>query len=124
MIKFSNPRRRAEFTDWPNGSKRVNCVFDMEFKLGKGWRFTRTTTGKPKTTTYGREGCVVDGEDGKTYLIQRAGQFNFINIFRSDFMAAHFGVNGDNCVFPDNNPELYAELDSLIEAANSTGVML
>ena len=88
----------------------------MEYKPNKGWRFTRTTTGKPKTTTYGREGCIVDGEDGKTYLIQRAGAFNFINIFAHDFMSAHFGQNGDNAVFPESNPALFAELDAMIES--------
>jgi hypothetical protein len=116
MVKFSNPRLRAEIQDYPlGGSKRGLCVFQLEQHPKRGWRFTRTTTGKPKTATYGREGAVVDGDNGRTYLIQRADSFNFINVWGSDFK----NVIDAPSVFPESNPELYAELDALIDLAQS-----
>jgi hypothetical protein len=119
VITFSNPRLHAEFTDWPlGGAKRGLCVFHIEHNPKRGYRFTRVTTGKPKTCTYGREGAIVDGSDGKTYLIQRAGSFNFISIYRHDFMSASFGTNGDHSIFPENT-ELFAIMDNLIIQANS-----
>ena len=112
MITFSNPRQQATFTDWPlGGSKRGNCTFSVEFKKGKGWRFSRVTTGKPKTSTYGGRCAIVDGSDGRTYLLQFAGAFDFIKIMRSDFMDAT-GEVGTGSVFP-NNP-LYQDLTALL----------
>jgi len=70
MITFSNPRLTATFDNWPlGGARRGRCVFGIEFNPNKGYRFTRVTTGKPKVTTYGGAGAIVDGSDGRTYLI-------------------------------------------------------
>jgi len=111
MVKFSNPRLEATIPDWPLANfKRGWCVFYLE-QHSKKWRFVRTTTGKPKKATYGGEGAIVDGDDGKTYLIQRAGAFDFINVWDSSFHS----VSG---VFPESAPELFAELDDLIKQAN------
>ena len=42
-------RRRllATFDDWPSGGKRVRCAFAVERHAKRGWRVSRTTTGKP-----------------------------------------------------------------------------
>jgi len=120
MIKLSNPRLHAAFTDWPlGGNKRGTCVFHVEHKPGKGYRFTRVTTGKPKCSTYGRESAIVDGDDGRTYLIQRVNGFSFISVQRSDFMSANLGEGANGAIFPESNPELFAELNALITQANS-----
>ena len=112
-ITFSNPRLRAEFADWPSGGRRVPCVFQVERKAGK-WRVSRTTTGKSKTTTYGGAVCIVDGSDGKTYILQDS-VYGFINIRRFDFLDAsvvELGRRG--VVTTQEDPVLHAELTKLI----------
>ena len=126
MVTFSNPRLRAEFADWSlGGSKRGRCVFHVERHDKRGWRFVRTTTestgrvNKPKKETYGGKAAIVDGSDGKTYLIQFAGIYDFITIRRHDFMCADPKViGGDHAVFPEKD-ERYNTLKDLIEAANA-----
>lgn len=124
MITFSNPRLKAEFNDWPSGSHRVKCVFEVIHKPGKGWKFNRTTwnpkTGlpnKPKADiAFGRQACIVDGDDGRTYLIQRTASFNAISVYSSDFYSAQ--IDGNNSYFSVGHP-LYAVLSDLIDQANS-----
>lgn len=60
VLTFSNPRLRAEFTDWPiGGSNRGQCIF---------------TWCKPKCSTY------ADRSTSKN--------FNMVSIHRHDFMSA------------------------------------
>ena len=120
MLKFSNPRRKATFTDWPLGlQKRGQCVFEVEANK-KGERINRTTTGKPKSDiAYSGKGCIVDGSDGRTYLLQFSDVYGFITIYQSNMMCAQFGTNGDHAAFPDSSPERYAELKALIDTANA-----
>jgi hypothetical protein len=107
-MKFSNPRLRAEFDDWPlGGNKRGKCVFQIEHDQKRGWRVTRTTTGKPKVRTYGGQAAIVDCDNGRTYILQFARIYDFITIIRSDF----FDEAG---VFPESQPELHKELSALI----------
>jgi len=88
MITFSNPRLTATFEDWPlGGNKRGKCTFTAEHRPNKGWRVSRVTTGKPKTTTYCQKLAIVDGSNGKTYILE-ATPYNMIGIVRSDFMSA------------------------------------
>lgn len=65
---FSNPRTEATIENWPSGSKRVTAEFKVETN-NKGSRVVRTTTGKPKMTTYYLKMVLVDGDDGKIYAI-------------------------------------------------------
>ena len=117
MLTFTNPRLNAQFDNWPSGSKRVNCVFNIESHPKRGFRCTRTTTGKPKANTYGGKAAIVDGSDGRTYLIQHAGLYDFIKVSASDFMDAQEAVIGfKSAVFPDH--PMYAVLKALIEQAN------
>jgi hypothetical protein len=121
-VKFSNPRLHAPIQDYPlGGNKRGLCVFNIESHPKRGYRCTRQTTGKPKAHTYGGKAAIVDGDDGRTYLIQFAGSFNFIKVSRSDFMDASGEVTGTGTggVFPESHPERYAELKALIEQANA-----
>ena len=123
MIQFSNPRLSADFENWPlGGNRRGLCTFNVEYKPNKGWRFSRKTTGKPKTATYGGKAAIVDGDDGKTYLIQFAGQYDFIQIRKSDFMSASGCIGNakdpQKCAaFPGD--EVFLDLQRLILIANS-----
>jgi hypothetical protein len=116
MITFSNPRLSATFSDWPlGGNKRGECKFWIETHPKRGHRFVRQTTGKPKTATYGGRGAIVDGSDGRTYLIQYAGAFvGFIKVWCHDFMCPLPEVHPSS-VFVDTQPELYETLKGLIE---------
>lgn len=123
MILFSNPRLRAKFTDWPSGRNRVQCVFQVH-RAAKGWRVSRATTDKhgawckPKLTTFAGHTCIVDGDDGKTYILEHAGQYDFITIRRSDLLCASQAELGhDYAVFSRNLPERHAELLALIAQA-------
>ena len=68
MIQLSNPRTEATIEDWPSGRKRVTAHFIVE-TTKHGQRMARTTTGKPKKTTYYQRMVLCDGDDGKTYLL-------------------------------------------------------
>jgi hypothetical protein len=115
-MKYSNPRLVAEFNDWPiGGTHRGQCKFEVEpAKPGKGVRISRTTTDKygrwckPKVTTYGGPAAIVDGADGKTYVLQmRMG--NTVCIWEHSLQYTTYIRAGD--------PE-FAELKTLIEQAN------
>lgn len=77
MFKFSNPRTRAVFEDWPSGRFMTKCGFLVHTDPKKGERVSRITHDKngkpckPKFTTYATEWAIVDGENGKTYLLAR-----------------------------------------------------
>lgn len=113
-IAFDNPRLRAEFADWPSGGKRVSCVFQVEHHPKRGWRIGKTTTGKPKFSTYGGQAAIVDGSDGKTYLLQVAEGYGFVKIMSHDFMNAPAAIGMESAVFASNEPDLHRELLKLI----------
>jgi hypothetical protein len=121
-IKFSNPRLEATFPDWPYGSnKRGECRFWVENHATRGYRVGRQTFGKPKYDTYGGRAVIVDGSNGKTYILQfayqSAGISNFIKISRSDFMNAGMDDLGrDSAVF-SRDVDDYATLKALIDSA-------
>ena len=118
MITFSNPRLNATFDDWPlGGTRRGTCTFQVETNA-RGSRTLRTTTGKPKASTYSDKCCVVDGSDGKTYLLHYNKTYNAVSIYQSDNAHnAHFGEPGDSYVPQDTKPELFATMFSLIHSA-------
>ncbi len=86
MLTFSNPRRKATFTDWPlSFTKRGECTFEVHNMGKKGERVSRTTTGKPKFTTYASKAAIVDGSNGKTYLLLYSNNYGeSIRIASSD----------------------------------------
>lgn len=69
MTAYSNPRMSATVEDWPSGSRRVTAVFTIEQVPGKGERAVRVTTGAPKKLTYAPRMRIVDGDDGRTYIV-------------------------------------------------------
>lgn len=110
-LTFSNPRLIAEFSDWPSGGQRVNCVFRIEEKKNKGVRCSRMTTNKsggwcnPKFTTYNYQMRIVDGSDGRTYIVANAFPYQMVKIIRSDFF--------DEGTIFDNNVEDFAKIKQL-----------
>ena len=73
--QFSNPRREAMIDDWPIGRQRCRCWFQVE-RTNRGERVARRTENKtrtgwnqPKRTTYGDRCAIVDGDDGRTWLL-------------------------------------------------------
>jgi hypothetical protein len=122
MVTFTNPRLVAEFNDWPmGGNKRGYCVFKIEHNSKRGYRHTRQTTGKLKTATFGGKGAIVDGDDGRTYLIQFAGLYDFINVWKSDFPIKVAGeqVTGKAGGGIFREDARYEELKALIMQANA-----
>ncbi len=108
-MNFTNPRLKAVINDYPlGGNKRGQCTFEIEYKPGKGYRAVRTTTGKPKTDTYSGQAVIVDGDDGKTYILYKT-MYGFIKIRRWDFMDANPGS-----IFLSDNPEQWEALTELI----------
>lgn len=110
MPKFSNPRKSAVFADWPiGGNNRGECRFTVEANA-KGERTMRVTTDKhgrwckPKYLKYGQKQVIVDGDDGKTYILS-FNELGFISIYRHDFMSAQ-----PSSIFNDDS-EFAATLD-------------
>ena len=131
MLPFSNPRKSAEFNNWPiGGNNRGICKFWVEHTPGKGFRVARSTTDKhgrwckPKVMTYHGPACIVDGSDGRTYILTSSPRPNHasISVYRHDFKCANFEEGKqDSYVFPDGpfgRAELYESLKALIAEAS------
>jgi hypothetical protein len=119
-VKYSNPRLIAEFNDWPiGGSNRGQCRFAVEDGGKKGYRVSRTTTNKfgswcnPKYTTYGGAACIVDGEDGRTYILQQVTEWGAVKVWQHDFKTSeYFSHSTDDVQYR----ELLAVIGSTCEA--------
>ena len=90
MLTYSNPRLEAVIDNWPIGSKRTTATFKIEAKPGKGERAIRFTidprTGRPsapKLLTYALKSRIVDGDNGRTYIINYT-MYGHISVFRGD----------------------------------------
>jgi len=114
---FTNPRTRAVFTDWPSGRFRTTCTFAVESHPKRGERVSRVTLDKngrpcsPKHTTYAGKWAIVDGEDGRTYLLAH-GLYG-VTVKSSDMQLD--AVLPDGSYFGDGHPRL-PELLALIDA--------
>ena len=90
-MKFSNPRTTAVFENWPfGGSQRCRMEFKVESHSTRGERCIRTSTtannrvGKPKKSTYSTMCRIVDGDDGKTYILEYNQIYNMIQVRESN----------------------------------------
>lgn len=107
MRVYSSPRLLAEFNDWPIGGSL------------RGTRVSRTTQNKhgewckPKFHVYGDGTAIVDGDDGKTYILQHSKNFNMISICRHDFMSP----DDESSVSQRGESERFDMLMSLINSA-------
>ncbi len=75
-MNYTHPRKFATFIDWPYGTERTTAVFKIETHPKRGERATRATLnpktqcyGAPKALTYSVKQRIVDGDDGKTYIL-------------------------------------------------------
>ena len=82
MPNYSNPRMTAVIPNWPSGARRVTAHFHIE-QTPKGERAVRTTTGKPVVVTYSLRQRIVDGDDGRTYIVRAHGA-GMVSISRGD----------------------------------------
>lgn len=117
MVTYSNPRLSAHFEDWPSGGERVQCRFDVETDPKKGQRVARTTTDrhgrwcKPKKTTYAHRCAIVDGDDGRTYILQESRDYRMVCVMQHNLQFQAESA-GESC-----DPERYAELCELVANA-------
>lgn len=110
---FSNPRKTAMVEDWPIGSKRCRTRFVVEVDDKRGERVARYTenkdrTGwnKPKRNTYASSFVIVDGDDGRTYLLSYSKNSSQLTVHSSD-MKHHLQT-----VWPETDS--FGELHELI----------
>jgi len=93
---YSNPRTFVRFNDWPYGRQlKTECTFQVETLIIAGdhkERVSKTTinpkTGKPnkpKKTTFAVQARIVDGSDGKTYIIEQSNWGPTIYVKKWDF---------------------------------------
>lgn len=74
--RMSNPRSEALVPDWPIGRSRCKALFRVTADkrgLERVMRWTenkaRTGWNQPRATVYGSKAAIVDGDDGRTYLL-------------------------------------------------------
>lgn len=83
MTTYSNPRMSATIAGWPSGKKRVTAQFDIECDPKRGERAVRTTTGAPKKLTYASKARIVDGDDGRTYIVELT-MYGHVSVMQSN----------------------------------------
>ena len=91
LPKLSNPRKDAMIEDWPIGRNRCRCHFFVETHPKRGERViretenkTRTGWNKPKKLTYATCMVVVDGDDGKTYILSWHKDWHHLTLWSGD----------------------------------------
>lgn len=102
-LTYSNPRLHAEIPNWPmGGNKRGLAFFTIEIAPGKGERGIRITkhddsgkVSKPKIMTFATKARIVDGDDGKTYIIELS-MYGFISIMQSNMQFQQETIHEDD----------------------------
>lgn len=120
-ITYSNPRMHAEIQNWPLGGKtRGFAVFDVEQTKGRGERGMRVTRkdserffSAPKRLTYARKCRIVDGDDGRTYLLSLT-MSGHISVSRSDMQL------NEEAIFP-TDPR-YADMRAMFGLPEETSL--
>jgi len=106
-ITYSNPRKSALFHDWPWGSKfKTTCSFAIEQSQTHGERAVRVVFDPktnepcaPKKLTFSVRQLIVDGDDGKTYILCKTIYGN-ISVMRSDMKFSHESIHERDERFP------------------------
>jgi hypothetical protein len=97
----------SSLRQWPTwGSKRVEARFYVERHATRGDRAVRVTTGAPKKLTYAWAVRIVDGDDGKTYILEYSAPYRHVTVMQSNMKYQHEVIH-------DSNPRYEALLDLL-----------
>lgn len=95
-MQYSNPRTHAVIEDWPFGQYRTTATFYIETHPKRGERGVRVTrdpkTGrnnKPKALTFARQARIVDGADGKTYILETHHHGDGVSVMQSNMQFQH-----------------------------------
>jgi hypothetical protein len=101
---YSNPRLSASIPEWPCGRHRTTAYFVIEQHPTRGERGVRRTahplTGtlsKPKTLTYARLARIVDGSDGRIYILEAHKFGQGISVMQSNMQYQ------EDVVYPDES---------------------
>lgn len=100
---YSNPTTERTINDWPFGrNERATAKFWIEVHPTRGERACRVTvdplTGKqfqPKKLTFAAKARIVDGNDGRTYIIEKT-RYGFISVMRGDMKYQAESISDDN----------------------------
>lgn len=119
MTTYSNPRLHAVIPDWPFGRQTTTAEFEVSPRNKRGVRIGRRTRNKTDTgwnkvklTVYAESACIVDGDDGKTYLLLKSDTWRSIEIVQGTMKFSH-----GHASHPE--PE-YDALLALLAEANQT----
>ncbi len=113
MNIYTNPRKEVVIKDWPYGNKRVKCKFYIEDSKGKQRACRKTvkpgtdTWNKPKKLTYARKVLFVDGDNGKTYVLQQVGFA--LSVMQSNMKLSEEYIDDRDERFEKLNAMFYAE---------------
>lgn len=90
-------------------------MFYIETDPKKGQRAVRRTVNPkngtlsaPKKLTFGHKHRIVDGSDGRTYILSKSGAYGFISVMQSNMQFQQ------EAIFP-SDPERYAMADALLD---------
>jgi len=103
-MEYSNPRKEVVVNDWPySRALRTKCTFTVEKGKGKE-RAVRVTvnpkTGRenpPKRLTYARKVLFVDGDNGRTYVLNLTG--NAISVMQGNMRFSEEYIGPDDSRF-------------------------
>jgi len=104
-MNYSNPQKELTVNDWPYGKNRVTAIFSIESGK-KGERAVRVTENprggwnKPKKLTFDRKMRIVDGDDGKTYIIGLSN-YGFITVMQSNMQYMSESIHQDDDRYQD-----------------------
>lgn len=101
---YSNPCKVLHVKDWPYGRGiYVECIFSIEENKGKerAIRITAKPNGighnKPKKLTYTKSVVFVDGNDGRTYILNNDGEGSHISVMQSNMKLQ------EEVIYPDDS---------------------
>jgi hypothetical protein len=97
-MHYHHPQMTLTVKDWPYGRDvRTTATFVIETHPTRGQRGTRTTidpktgrTSQPKTLTYAQQARIVEGDDGRTYILEQTG--THLSVMQSNMQYQHEAI--------------------------------